>query len=177
MIRGGLVDNPHYYDVIMVAMPSQITSFTIVYSTVYSGTDQRENQNYASLTFVRGIHRWPVNSPHKGPVTRKMFPFDDVIIVCFLSSRQVGNTTPLTTSSDNFKHIIMKLKVLVKGESPQVSLFIFDCYRKRFGITQPQIVWWTEKPEIISIFKILKSLRRLCCTCTFISYRCNCKSY
>ena len=27
-----------------------------------------------------GIHRWPVNSPHKGPVTRKMFLFDDVIM-------------------------------------------------------------------------------------------------
>ena len=27
-----------------------------------------------------GIHRWPVKSPHKGPVTRKMFPFDDVIM-------------------------------------------------------------------------------------------------
>ena len=33
-----------------------------------------------ALAFVMGIHRWPVNSPHKGPVTRKMFPFDDVII-------------------------------------------------------------------------------------------------
>ena len=31
--------------------------------------------------FVLGIHRWPVNSPHKGPVTRKMFPFDDVIMI------------------------------------------------------------------------------------------------
>ena len=30
--------------------------------------------------FVRGIHRWPVNSPHKGPVTRKMFPFDDIFM-------------------------------------------------------------------------------------------------
>ena len=29
---------------------------------------------------MRGIHRWPVISPHKGPVTRKMFPFDDVIM-------------------------------------------------------------------------------------------------
>ena len=29
---------------------------------------------------MRGIHRWPVNSPHKGPVTRKMFPLDDVIM-------------------------------------------------------------------------------------------------
>ena len=32
------------------------------------------------MAFVRGIHRWPVNSPHKGPVTQKMSPFDDVIM-------------------------------------------------------------------------------------------------
>ena len=61
-------------------MASQITSLTIVYSTVYSGVDQRKYQSSASLAFVRGIHRWPVNSPHKGPVTRKMFSFDDVIM-------------------------------------------------------------------------------------------------
>ena len=50
------------------------------YSTVYSGADQRKHQSSASLAFVWGIDRWPVNSPHKGPVTRKMFPFDDVIM-------------------------------------------------------------------------------------------------
>ena len=67
----------HYNDVIMSAMVvSQITILT----TVYSGTYQRKHQSSASLAFVRGIHRWPVNSPHKGPVTRKMFPFDDVIV-------------------------------------------------------------------------------------------------
>ena len=66
----------HYNDVKMVAMASQITSLTIVYSTVYSGTNQRKHQSSASLAFVRGIHRWPVNSPYKWPVTRKMFPFD-----------------------------------------------------------------------------------------------------
>ena len=71
----------HYRDVITGTMASQITSLRIVYSTVYSGTDQRKHQSSASLAFVRGIHRWPVNSPHKGPVTRKMFPFDDVIMV------------------------------------------------------------------------------------------------
>ena len=48
-------------------------------STVYSGAIQRKYQRSASLSFVRGIHRWPVNSPHRGPATRKMFPFDDVI--------------------------------------------------------------------------------------------------
>ena len=72
--------NNHCDDVIMGAMVSQITSLTIVYSIIYSGADQRKHQSSASLAFVRGIHRGPVNSPHKWPVTRKMFPFDDVIM-------------------------------------------------------------------------------------------------
>ena len=70
----------HYSDVVMGVMASQITSLPIVYLTVYSGADQRKYQSSASLAFVRGIHRGPVNSPHKWPVTRKMFPFDDVIM-------------------------------------------------------------------------------------------------
>ena len=70
----------HYDDVTMNLMASQITSLTIVYSTVYSGGDQRKHQSSASLAFVRGFHRRPVKSPRKGPVTRKMFPFDDVIM-------------------------------------------------------------------------------------------------
>ena len=61
-------------------MASQINSPAIVYSTVYSGTGERKHRSSASLAFVRGIHRWPVNSPHKGPVTRKKFRFDDAII-------------------------------------------------------------------------------------------------
>ena len=65
----------HCSDFIMGAMASQISSLTIVYSTVYSATDERKHQSSASLAFVRGIHRWPVNSPHK------MFPFDDVIVI------------------------------------------------------------------------------------------------
>ena len=71
----------HYRDVIMGEIASQITSLKIVYSTVYSDADQRKHQSSASLAFVRAIHRGPVNSPHKWPVTRKMFPFDDVIMV------------------------------------------------------------------------------------------------
>ena len=62
----------HYCDVIMTAMASQITSLTIVYSTVHSDADQSKHQSSAWLAFGRGIHRWPVNSPHKGPVTRKI---------------------------------------------------------------------------------------------------------
>ena len=69
----------YYTDVIMDAMASQINSVSIVYSTVCSGQDQRKHKKSASLAFVRRIHRWPVNSPHKVPVTRKMSPFYDVI--------------------------------------------------------------------------------------------------
>ena len=69
-------------DVIMSEMASQITSLMIGYSTVYSGTDQRKHQSSASLNILRGIKRWPVNSPHKGPVTWNIFPFDDVIMCC-----------------------------------------------------------------------------------------------
>ena len=75
------VSELHYDDVIMGSIASQITSLTIVYSTVYSGADQSKHQSSASLAFVWGIHRGPVNSPHKWSVTRKMFPFDDVIMI------------------------------------------------------------------------------------------------
>ena len=71
----------HYRDVIMSTMVSQITDILIVYSTFCLGADQIKHQSSASLAFMRGIHRWPVNSPHKGPVTPKMFPFDDVIMI------------------------------------------------------------------------------------------------
>ena len=67
----------------MGAIASQITNLSIVCSTVYSGADQRKHQSSASLTFVQGIHRGQVNSPHKWPVTRKKFPFDDVIMNCY----------------------------------------------------------------------------------------------
>ena len=73
-------ESAHYNDVIMSAIGSQITSLTIVYSTAYSGADQRKHQSSTLLAFMRGIHRSPVNSPHKVPVTRKLFPFDDVIM-------------------------------------------------------------------------------------------------
>ena len=73
----------YYNDVTMSAMASQITSSFIVCSTVCSGADQRKHQSSVPLAFVKGIHRWPVDSPHKGPVTRKMFLFDDVIMLLF----------------------------------------------------------------------------------------------
>ena len=78
----------HYDDVIMTMLASQITSLPVVCSIVYSDVNQRKHQSSASLAFVREIHRGPVNFPHKWPVTRKMFPFDDVIMSkCHLQNR------------------------------------------------------------------------------------------
>ena len=68
----------HFSEVIMGTMASQITGVSVVHAIVCSGVDQRKHQN--SLASVRGIHLWPVNSPHKRPVTRNIFPFDYVIM-------------------------------------------------------------------------------------------------
>ena len=82
---GALVYEPafrviHYSDVIMSTVASLITGVSVIYSTVCSPADQRKYQSSALLPFVKEIHRWSVNSLHKGPVTRKIFPFFDVIM-------------------------------------------------------------------------------------------------
>ena len=63
----------------------------VVISTVFSGADQIKHQSSASLAFCAGIHRWPVNSPHKRPIARKMLPFDDVIMRLSISWLQWEN--------------------------------------------------------------------------------------
>ena len=81
-----------YSDIMIGTIASQISSLTTVYSTVYSDTDQSTHQSSASLNFVRGIHRGPVNSPDKWPVTRKMFPFDDVMMFMAVFSLKPYNS-------------------------------------------------------------------------------------
>ena len=104
----------HYDDVIMGTIASQITRLMIVYSTVYSDADQRKHQSSASLAFVRRIHRGPVNSPHKLPVTRKMFPFDDVIMYCFLFGQFYLSSQ---FSYDWHQNPLWKLLPYLNGES------------------------------------------------------------
>ena len=83
----------HYNDVIMSAIASQITSLVIVYSTVYSGADQRKYQSSPRhWPFLRGIHRGPV-SPHKGTVSRKMSPFDEVFMISSSMNTSPGMET------------------------------------------------------------------------------------
>ena len=74
----------YYSDVIMSAIASQIIDVSIVCSTVCSGADQRKHQSSVSLAFVRGIHRWPGDSPHERSVTQEMFLRDDAIMLLAL---------------------------------------------------------------------------------------------
>ena len=86
----------HYSNVLMSALASQITGVSIVFSIVCSGADQRKHQSSASLALVREIHWWPVVSPHKGSVTRKMFTLDDIIM-----KRIRNHRLPLDVWNDN----------------------------------------------------------------------------
>ena len=141
----------NYNDAIMGAMASQITSLTIVYATVYSDADQIKHQSSASLAFVRGIHRGPVNSVHKRPVTRKMVPFDDVIMhlwdnICWphrghLHFRANYLTWALLwvnifTKEDNVSYcriFIMKLNywIIIKTILYKILKFCNDCYKNK----------------------------------------------
>ena len=98
----------------MGAMASQITSLAIIYSTVYSDADQRKHQSSASLAFVRGIHRGPVNSPHKWPVTWKMFPFDDVIMTIRLWVRWVAMAINTRGYCQAITFMYMKLYIYIQ---------------------------------------------------------------
>ena len=136
----------------MSAMASQIPSLTIVYSIVYSGTDQRKHQSSASLSFVWGIHRWLVNSPHKGPVIRKMFPFDDVImhqLVMLVSKRftlhvlcKKSMTIFSLNMNDNFDIMIETLHILNKGNKLiDAKHDIVYCLHKKYSYVVCRFIW------------------------------------
>ena len=93
----------------MTTVASQITSPTVVNSVVYSGVDQRKYQSSTSLAFVQGIHRGPVNSLHKWPVTRKLFPFNDVIMkgIVIYDTRYMHSYTPQSQGKIvNMQHVL-----------------------------------------------------------------------
>ena len=100
----------HYSDIMMSAMPSQIIDASIVCSTVPSGVDQRNYQSSPSLAFVRGIHRLPVDSLHKGPLTRKIIPFDEVIML----ELHLSDDTAWYLSNNTMTHLFLKVSTYLK---------------------------------------------------------------
>ena len=110
-------NSEHYNDVIMSVMASQITSVSIVYLSVCSGADQRKHQSSASLAFVRGIHRCPVNSSHKGPVTRKTSTFEDVIMNC-LQFIYIYTVAEVIMKPPSLKNVFFQFRHLIHFPSP-----------------------------------------------------------
>ena len=134
----------HYHDVIMGAIASQITSLASVDSAVKLGIYQRKHQSSASLAFVRGIHRRPVNSPQKGPVPREMLPFDDVIMVTkgadIRSSMLLTKWTSLTT---RYRH---SMQIYVRCKYRYVNYGNYDrvMVRHIWGVKRTFIPWFTD---------------------------------
>ena len=138
----------------MTTMASQITSLTVVYSIVYSDADQRKHQSSASLAFVRGIHRGPVNSPHKWPVTRKIFSFDDVIMCCecFQGIRMANpraeahqnrkaSHTPSTDRGYAWLVLLGCFMIdLINSSSFMVGLFLVE-FQHHFGVSATRVSW------------------------------------
>ena len=157
----------HYYDVIMSAMASQITSLTIVYSTIYSGADKRKHQSSASLAFGRKIHL--VNSPHKGPVTRKIFPFDDVIMNLMLKASQLLTPPSDTVLITYHRHVLYHVGVndiysyvaclhrwLVTNVTKIITLYLLNLIDNLWNMLAFAIID-TEKLQAV----VMQSLRRL----------------
>ena len=132
-------------DVIMGAMASQINSLTIVYSSVYSGADQRKHQSSTSLAYVRGIHLWPVNSPHKGPVTRKMFPFDDVNMIQFLE-----DSCDLFTHVPRVLRLDMGSSMIVSKWTTQTQSLLHRRRKERGGV-------WNNQPHDCLLNRLFKA--------------------
>ena len=90
----------------------------------------KKHQSSASLAFVWGIHRGPVNSPHKWPVTRQMFPFDDVIMdhgdtYTFSLMSTIQRPVPLWEISKPSKPIIIMRSKCVTPSCRQVAWQMF----------------------------------------------------
>ena len=75
---------------------------------------------------MRGIHRRPVNSPHKGPVTRKMIPFDDVIMICLPRGEgfHLSGTSLYWKYNETFAFIITIRQNTGKDSSPLSATYM-----------------------------------------------------
>ena len=112
---------------------------------------KEKNQSSASLAFVREIDRWPVNSPHKGPVTRKMFPFDDVIMtdisLALEQSHNCANVslvTPNDMSTIGRYNWIQQEKLNVNSvTTSNFQVYVRDFVFLDFHIEKSWLVWYS----------------------------------
>ena len=136
----------------MSAMASQITGVSIVGSTVSSGSNQRKHRSSVLLAFVRGFHRWSVISPHKTPVTRKMFPFDDVIMIYFIWCWVIPRIIMIIVDND-FCPIVLTKQLITNHTVTVTSCSFCDCklakknffvlYGTNINLTKWKEIWGT----------------------------------
>ena len=130
----------NYSDVIISTIASNIASVSMIGSTVCSGPYQRKHQSFASQAFARGIHQWPVNSSHKGPVTRKMFPFHDIILrVCHTLSLLIsvtGNQMVITY----FMHVVRHCDTINASMGKMSHHWFIDAFS--IDSVENELGWW-----------------------------------
>ena len=111
----------HYINVIMSTMASQITSLTLVYSTVYSDADQRKHQSSASLAFGWGIHRDRWIPRTKSQLRVKCFHL-------MTSSCHLAILSSIIFKQVRFGQLVIailfRLQILIRTQSP----FAFSCF-------------------------------------------------
>ena len=154
----------------MGAVAPQVTRPTTVYPTAHPVADQRKHQSSASLALARGIHRRSMNHPHKWPATRKMFPFDDVIMhscscyleqwwpILFISGAicpgggQMARISQTTFSNSYFmiKSLMFRFKFqwsfFTKGPIDNKSVLVWVMARHRTGdmpLPEPKFTQFT----------------------------------
>ena len=156
----------------MGAIATQITSLTIVYSNVYSDANQRKHQSSASRALVWGVHRGPVNSPHKWPVTRKMLPIDDVIMEETIKERcKIGQH--LTTTQHNKTRTVEIVHTKLLHNSPGVNCNV-HLFRLDKAVHQTFIMRMGKSRNTASAFRrnvntrgpITKIRKIVGCTCS-----------
>ena len=138
-----------------VIIASQITSLTIVYSAVYSDAGHRKHQSSASLAFVRWIHRGPVNSPHKWPATRKMFPFDDVIIDNPVQFHSFHNSSIVCFPNNqlNISYLFSCGNVQIFDDISQLVPIQYKIIIKRGVIQTSLFPWWRLFPKVPAFYE------------------------
>ena len=144
----------HHNDVIMSDLASQITRLTIVYSSVYSRRRSKKHQSPASLASVRWIRSWPVNSPHKGRVTRKIFPFDDVIMDKVI--KQWNFNTPCYQDIQRLR--MMSLDFMFQFRMKMFNLepyetFLYSYRNIHFKVWRMTWVWWIVRLADLLLFR------------------------
>ena len=120
----------HYSDVIMSAMASQITSLTIVYSTLYLGADQRNHQSSASLAFVRG------NSPVTGKFPPQKASNTENVSIWWHHHGHPGGPTDFTWNKAN-------LRDLITATGQAISLKLDSNHW--FFCPYAHEIWWSQK--------------------------------